>query len=180
MWKNQLESFRNVALCFSLVQDHRMDRDEAIKRAKIFAGDLQGIIGQLPMEKVVAKHIDYFQALRAAGVTWPQISELMKSVTVRRKDGKPVPPEQWRAMVSRCIAKVGVNGLGDDETSDNMTNSVNVTPNHQIPKGSRSNFSNTVNNSKNLFPTPSAETGRNEDSRFSLRRAMKNALRARE
>ena len=79
-----------------------MDKKEAIKRAKIFSDDLEGIVGQLPMERVVTKHVSFFLDLRADGVTWPQISEFMKSLGVRRKDGKEVPSEQWRAMVSRA------------------------------------------------------------------------------
>lgn len=81
-----------------------MDKKEALKKAKIFADELQGIFGQLPMERVVANHIGFFNALRSAGITWPQIAKLMKSTEVRRKDGSPVPPEQWRAMISRVGA----------------------------------------------------------------------------
>ncbi len=79
-----------------------MDKKEALKQAKEFADDLDGIIGQLPMGRVVAKHVQFFLGLRNDGVTWPQIAEFMKGVGIRRKDGKPVPPEQWRAMVSRA------------------------------------------------------------------------------
>jgi len=71
-----------------------MDKKEALKRAKNFADDLDGIIGQLPMERVVAKHVQFFLDLRNDGVTWPQIAEFMQGIGIRRKDGKPVPPEQ--------------------------------------------------------------------------------------
>lgn len=78
-----------------------MDKKEAQKKATSFAEDLQGIVGQLPMERVVAQYIEFFNDLRSMGVTWPQVAKLMESVGVRRKDSTSVPAEQWRAMVSR-------------------------------------------------------------------------------
>jgi len=82
-----------------------MKKEEAQKRAKVFAKDLQGIFGRLPVERIVSRHLDLFQELRTAGITWKQIADLMYSVGVTRESGKKIPREQWTSMFSRALKK---------------------------------------------------------------------------
>lgn len=101
MWKKQNESFRNVAFCFTIDHSDPMNKKEVLKRSKMFADDLSGILGQKRIEPVLARHIDFFNDLRSENATWPQIAELLKSVGVRRDDGSVLPAQQLRAMYSR-------------------------------------------------------------------------------
>ena len=79
-----------------------MDAKEAKKRAAEISEDLEGIAGQLPMERVVRKHRDFFDELRDMGATWGQIAKLMAEAGLRRADGTPLSERHWSAMYSRA------------------------------------------------------------------------------
>ena len=81
-----------------------MDKKSAEKQAMQIAGDLDGPLGRIPMERVIERHADFFDALRLAGATWPQIASLLSSAGVTRKDGRPMSTSQLRATFSRVMA----------------------------------------------------------------------------
>lgn len=78
-----------------------MDSKEAKKRASEITEDLRGFAGQLPIERVIRKHQDFFHELRNTGATWGQIAKLMAAVGFRRADGSPLTERHWSAMYSR-------------------------------------------------------------------------------
>lgn len=81
-----------------------MNKDEAQRWAAEFRRDLEGIEGPLPIERIARTHLSLFIALRESGTPWPQVAALMNRAGVRRRDGVPLTPAQWRAMISRLIA----------------------------------------------------------------------------
>lgn len=82
-----------------------MDNSTAKRRAKQIALDIEGPIGRLPLERVFAAHIEFFDELRALGATWPQIAALLDLVGVTKKDGEPISGSQVRAMISRISTR---------------------------------------------------------------------------
>ncbi len=78
-----------------------MHRKSARKTAIKIAEDLEGPLGRIPFERVVEKHIAFFDELRSAGASWPQIADLLAGAGVTRKDGEPMAASQLRATVSR-------------------------------------------------------------------------------
>ncbi len=81
-----------------------MHRKLAHKTAVKFAKDLEGPLGRIPFERVVEKHIAFFDELRSEGASWPQIADLLAGAGVSRKDGQPMAASQLRATVSRISA----------------------------------------------------------------------------
>lgn len=78
-----------------------MDSNEAKKRANQIAQELNGPLGRIPLERVLARHVGFFEELRSFGVTWPQIATLLDNAGVKRKGGGTLSPSQFRATLSR-------------------------------------------------------------------------------
>lgn len=70
------------------------------------AKDLEGPLGRVPMERVIEKHIVFFNDLRSSGATWPQIAELLQRVRITKKNGGAISASQIRATVSRIISSM--------------------------------------------------------------------------
>jgi len=81
-----------------------MDRKLAETQATQIANDLEGPLGRVPMERVIEKHIVFFNDLRSSGATWPQIAELFKQVGITKKNGGAISASQIRATVSRIMS----------------------------------------------------------------------------
>ncbi len=78
-----------------------MDRKKAERTAKLIADQINGPLGRVPMERVFAQHLEFFEELKALGATWPQIASLLDEAGIRRKDGKTLTAAQLRATISR-------------------------------------------------------------------------------
>tara|TARA_R110001606_G_scaffold399293_1_gene583876 strand:+ start:9351 stop:9785 length:435 start_codon:yes stop_codon:yes gene_type:complete len=82
-----------------------MNKKEAEKRARQIAADMEGPVGRMPLERVFAAHVSFFEELRSVGATWPQITTLLGSAGVTKKDGGTLSGGQIRAMISRIVSK---------------------------------------------------------------------------
>jgi len=78
-----------------------MNKQKAEQTAKQIADQINGPLGRVPMERVFAQHLEFFEELKALGATWPQIASLLDEAGIRRKDGKVLTAAQLRATISR-------------------------------------------------------------------------------
>lgn len=107
--RNNLQHmFHNVANCFAKCNHVFMDKKEAQQWAKQIAGDLDGPVGRVPIERLFAKHIVFFEVFRETGATWKQIAALLARAGVTRKDGHIIEASQIRATVSRILASARI------------------------------------------------------------------------
>jgi hypothetical protein len=73
------------------------------RRLKAVADDLQGPLGQIPLDRALRRHTDLFKELRRDGCTWVQLARALAAVGVRRADGGMVSADHLRGTVSRQI-----------------------------------------------------------------------------
>lgn len=76
--------------------------DEQIKRwADQFTADLRVGGEPIPLDRVIARHLKAFADLRAKGLTWRVISNILTRAGARRASGSPIGADHLRADVSR-------------------------------------------------------------------------------
>ncbi len=63
-------------------------KDKRIKDgAKAIATDLAGPAGQIALDRVVVRHLDWFDLCQARGMSWPQISATLNAAGAGRENG---------------------------------------------------------------------------------------------
>ena len=76
------------------------NRDLA-KAASAIATDLQGPAGTIALDRVVQRHLRFFQDAQHRGLSWPQIARLLHSVGAGRDSGLPFSHGHLSAVVWR-------------------------------------------------------------------------------
>lgn len=66
-----------------------------------FVTDLRIGEEHIPLDRVIDRHRERLNALRAQGLTWPSIARTLQKAGARRKDGTLISADQLRAEVSR-------------------------------------------------------------------------------
>lgn len=85
----------------------KMTDEEIDAWAKRFVADLTVAGQHVPFDRVLAQHLDKLDALRARGLTWPAIANVLSSAGACRRDGRPISHDQLRADVPRLRRKNG-------------------------------------------------------------------------
>lgn len=81
--------------------------DEDIENwAQKFASDLTIAGERVPLDRVIATHLRSFEALRAKGMTWRAIANVLSRAGACRPDGSPISHDQLRADVARSRRKM--------------------------------------------------------------------------
>lgn len=76
-------------------------KDDLKQMAARLAVDFCSCAGPIPVERLVASHIDVFEKMRSAGLTWEQISRLLAGAGVVRGDGSAFSPSHLRGVYGR-------------------------------------------------------------------------------
>lgn len=74
-----------------------------------FAADLTVAGQHVPLDRVLAQHLDMFDALRTKGLTWQAIANVLSRAGACRRDGRPISHDQLRADVPRLRRKHAQN-----------------------------------------------------------------------
>lgn len=89
-----------------------MDKAEIDVWAKGFVADLRVGDEMVPLDRVLARHLDAFSELRAQGLTWSAIGAIIARAGARRANGRPISPDQLRANVARLLKRRTVGSAG--------------------------------------------------------------------
>lgn len=81
-------------MLFSMKHDLR-------QMAAKLAADFFSPAGPIPVERLIARHIDAFENMRASGLTWEQISRLLAGAEIARGDGSAFSPSHLRGVYGR-------------------------------------------------------------------------------
>lgn len=100
---------------------HFMDKKTAKKQAAQITSDMEGPVGRVPLERVLAKHIGFFNDLRSDGATWPQIAALLKRAGLTRKDGAAIEASQIRATISRISSQGNQKAVAREKPTKSPT-----------------------------------------------------------
>jgi hypothetical protein len=71
--------------------------------AETFAAELTVAGEQIPLDRVIARHIDAFRELRSLGMTWRGIAALLVRAGARRADGSLISADQIRVSHARLV-----------------------------------------------------------------------------
>jgi hypothetical protein len=71
--------------------------------ADTFAAELTVAGEQIPLERVIARHVEAFRELRSLGMTWRGIAALLVRAGARRADGSPISADQIRVSHARLV-----------------------------------------------------------------------------
>lgn len=82
-----------------------MDKGAIQIWAERFAADLQVGDERVPLERVIAAHLDELQSLRARGLTWGSIASIIARSGGRRANNRLISADQLRAGVSRLVKR---------------------------------------------------------------------------
>lgn len=85
------------------------------RRAAKVVENANGPLGPLPIERVVRTHFLFFQELRAAGISWSQISDLLRDAGLRTRRNVLLNENVLRASFARAS-----RGLTHSRSSDHQ------------------------------------------------------------
>ena len=71
--------------------------------AETFAADMTVAGEQIPLERVIARHLNTFGELRSLGMTWRGIAALLVRAGARRADGRLISADQIRVSHARLV-----------------------------------------------------------------------------
>ena len=147
-----------------------MDMKDIEQRAKLISSETRGLLGPVPLERVVRKHVDFFKELRNAGASWRQIAALMTKAGIYRKDDQPIGHDQWRSMVARA------NRMSK-ETQEPARQAV-PSPRRSRPEPALSYSSKSTTQSEPVGATDGSQN--NHRNRRAIRERMRNARAVRD
>ena len=78
-----------------------MERTEIDLWARSFVADLQVGGEAVPLDRVLARHLQTLNELRTYGLTWSAVASIIARAGGRRASGRPISPDQLRANVAR-------------------------------------------------------------------------------
>ena len=78
-----------------------MDKTRIDEWAMSFVSDLHVGNEVVPLDRVLARHLDAINELRAHGLTWNAVASIITRAGGRRASGRPISPDQLRANVAR-------------------------------------------------------------------------------
>lgn len=78
-----------------------MDKTKIDEWAKSFVSDLHVGNEVVPLDRVLARHLDAINELRTHGLTWGAVASIIARAGGQRASGRPISPDQLRANVAR-------------------------------------------------------------------------------
>jgi hypothetical protein len=85
------------------------DVDKRIKEgAEAISSDLAGPAGQIALDRVVARHLGWFELCQQRGMSWPQIAGALHAAGAGRETGLPFSHRHLSAVVWRQRQKAAI------------------------------------------------------------------------
>lgn len=114
-----------------------MDKAGIDKWAKSFVADLQVGGEAIPLDRVLARHLDTLSELRAHGLTWNAVASIIARAGARRGNGRPISPDQLRANVARLRKRRPNGETSVLHTPDRTTSAAKRPESRKMPPASR-------------------------------------------
>ncbi len=109
-----------------------MDKAEIDVWARSFVADLKVGDETVPLDRVLARHLDSLGELRAQGLTWSAIGSIIARAGARRANGRPISPDQLRANVARLLKRRTVGATGVSRTPSRASTQAAMKPSNAM------------------------------------------------
>jgi hypothetical protein len=83
-------------------------RDDVQALVQKLSASFELEVGTIPVERLIAIHLDTFRMFRDRGLTWEQISGLLSRAGVKRAEGRPFGAAHLRGVYARQLRRQAV------------------------------------------------------------------------